>query len=217
MTGPQRIVCLTEEPTETLYALGEQDRIVDISGFTVRPAIARREKPKVSAFTSAKIGEILKLKWPQVDLKHGVIKLAPQDTKTERHRTIHLTKRVIEALSSQPHGLRIEHVFFNPKTGKPWNNIRKMFRRACEQAGVPDAWFHDLRRSFVTNARRRGVAESVVMRMSGHRTRAVFDRYNVVADEDVAAAVGQIEAGAAQEQKAAGLGQDLDKVEKRGS
>lgn len=59
--GPQRIVCLTEEPTEVLYALGEQDRIVGISGFTVRPPRARREKPKVSAFTSAKIGEILKL------------------------------------------------------------------------------------------------------------------------------------------------------------
>ena len=62
MAGPRRIVCLTEEPTEVLYALGEQDRIVGISGFTVRPAIARREKPKVSAFTSAKIGEILKLR-----------------------------------------------------------------------------------------------------------------------------------------------------------
>jgi iron complex transport system substrate-binding protein len=61
-TGPQRIVCLTEEPTEVLYALGEQDRIVGISGFTVRPAKARKEKPKVSAFTSAKIDEILKLK-----------------------------------------------------------------------------------------------------------------------------------------------------------
>ncbi len=59
--GPQRIVCLTEEPTETLYALGEQDRIVGISGFTVRPSIARKQKPKVSAFTSARIGEILKL------------------------------------------------------------------------------------------------------------------------------------------------------------
>ena len=59
--GPRRIVCLTEEPTEVLYALGEQDRIVGISGFTVRPARARKEKPKVSAFTSAKIDEILKL------------------------------------------------------------------------------------------------------------------------------------------------------------
>lgn len=59
--GPQRIVCLTEEPTEVLYALGAQARIVGISGFTVRPPQARKEKPKVSAFTSAKIGEILKL------------------------------------------------------------------------------------------------------------------------------------------------------------
>ena len=59
--SPQRIVCLTEEPTEVLYALGEQHRIVGISGFTVRPAIARKEKPKVSAFTSAKIDEILRL------------------------------------------------------------------------------------------------------------------------------------------------------------
>ena len=58
---PRRIVCLTEEPTEVLYALGEQDRIVGISGFTVRPPRARREKPRVSAFTSAKVDEILKL------------------------------------------------------------------------------------------------------------------------------------------------------------
>ena len=58
---PQRIVCLTEEPTETLYALGEADRIAGISGFTVRPPRARREKPKVSAFTSAKLDRILAL------------------------------------------------------------------------------------------------------------------------------------------------------------
>jgi iron complex transport system substrate-binding protein len=62
VSGPNRIVCLTEEPTEVLYALGEQERIVGISGFTVRPPSARREKPKVSAFTSAKIDRILELK-----------------------------------------------------------------------------------------------------------------------------------------------------------
>jgi iron complex transport system substrate-binding protein len=59
---PERIVCLTEEPTEVLYALGEQDRIVGISGFTVRPARARREKPKVAAFISARIDRILALR-----------------------------------------------------------------------------------------------------------------------------------------------------------
>lgn len=58
---PKRIVCMTEETVETLYLLGEQDRIVGISGFTVRPPRARREKPKVSAFTSAKIERILEL------------------------------------------------------------------------------------------------------------------------------------------------------------
>ena len=65
---PQRIVCLTEEPTEVLYALGQQHRIVGISGFTVRPPEARHEKPRVSAFTSAKVDKILAL---QPDLAIG--------------------------------------------------------------------------------------------------------------------------------------------------
>jgi iron complex transport system substrate-binding protein len=59
---PERIVCLTEETTETLYLLGEDRRIVGISGFTVRPPQARREKPRVSAFTSAKIDRIVELR-----------------------------------------------------------------------------------------------------------------------------------------------------------
>lgn len=60
--GPQRIVCLTEETTEWLYLLGQEHRIVGISGYTVRPRRAREEKPKVSAFLSAKIDKILELK-----------------------------------------------------------------------------------------------------------------------------------------------------------
>lgn len=59
--GPQRIVCLTEEPTEWLYLLGEERRIVGISGYTVRPPRARTEKPKVSAFLNAKIDKIVEL------------------------------------------------------------------------------------------------------------------------------------------------------------
>jgi iron complex transport system substrate-binding protein len=62
MFPPNRIVCLTEETVETLYLLGEQDRIVGISGYVVRPPQARREKPRVSAFTSANIDTILTLK-----------------------------------------------------------------------------------------------------------------------------------------------------------
>jgi iron complex transport system substrate-binding protein len=62
MYPPERIVCLTEETTETLYLLGEQDRIVGVSGYTVRPPRARKEKPRVSAFISADIPRILDLR-----------------------------------------------------------------------------------------------------------------------------------------------------------
>jgi iron complex transport system substrate-binding protein len=75
---PKRIVCLTEEPTETLYLLGEQERIVGISGFTVRPLQARKEKPIVSAFTSANIEKIIALKPDLVigfsDIQAGIAK-----------------------------------------------------------------------------------------------------------------------------------------------
>jgi iron complex transport system substrate-binding protein len=62
MFPPSRIVCLTEETVETLYLLGEQDRIVGVSGYVVRPPEARRDKPRVSAFTSANTEKILKLR-----------------------------------------------------------------------------------------------------------------------------------------------------------
>src|SRR5437764_15345247 len=61
MFPPERIVCLTEETVETLYLLGEEDRIVGVSGYAVRPPRVRREKPRVSAFTSADIPKILAL------------------------------------------------------------------------------------------------------------------------------------------------------------
>src|ERR1700729_2783207 len=74
---PRRIVCLTEETTETLYLLGEQDRIVGISGYTVRPPRARKEKPRVSAFISADVPKILALEPDLVltfsDLQAGIV------------------------------------------------------------------------------------------------------------------------------------------------
>jgi iron complex transport system substrate-binding protein len=77
MFPPGRIVCLTEETVETLYLLGEQDRIAGISGYVVRPPEARREKPRVSAFTSANIDKIIALQPDLVltfsDLQAGIV------------------------------------------------------------------------------------------------------------------------------------------------
>ena len=156
-------------------------------------------------------GEILHLRWSQLDLREGTIRLAPQDTKGGEHRTVYLTGRTLQALNALPRRLATDYVFVNPLTGKPWQETRKMFRRACQNAKLEGIWFHDLRRSFVTNARRRGVPESVVMKLSGHKTRSVFDRYNVVSEDDLKSAVRRIESGSTAE-LAAFLGHDLDTV-----
>jgi iron complex transport system substrate-binding protein len=104
---PQRIVCLTEETTETLYLLGEQDRIVGISGFTVRPPQARKEKPKISAFTSAKIDAILDLQPDlvlgfsnlQADIARDLIK-AGVEVYVFNHRSVDGILRMVATLGA---------------------------------------------------------------------------------------------------------------------
>jgi len=76
MFPPERIVCLTEETVETLYLIGEERRIVGISGYTVRPPRARREKPRVSAFTSADIPKIVALE-PDLVLTFSDLQAGP--------------------------------------------------------------------------------------------------------------------------------------------
>jgi len=102
---PERIICLTEETTETLYLLGEERRIVGISGFTVRPPRARREKPKVSAFTSAKIDRIVELRPDlvlgfsdlQADIAADLIR-AGIEVHVFNHRSVGEILRMIAAL-----------------------------------------------------------------------------------------------------------------------
>jgi integrase len=72
-------------------------------------------------------------------------------------------------------------------------HLQRSFRRAVRTAGLQGLWLHDLRQSFVTHARKAGIPESVVMRISGHKTRAVFDRYNVVDESDLRLAARTLE------------------------
>jgi integrase len=99
----------------------------------------------------------------------------------------------VEALDRLPRGLAGTYVFRNPATGKPWAEIRKAFRKAAREAKLENLWVHDLRRSFVTNARKAGNPESVVMKLSGHKTASVFARYNIVSEEDLRQAVSRLQ------------------------
>jgi integrase len=189
--------------------------MIDEPTFTTLLEVADPElRPMILVLydTGMRKTEMLSLRWSQVDFRRGAIELGARDTKTKKARTIWLTARVVQALKGIPRRLGVEYVFVNPETGTRWDDARKPFKRACHQLGLDHLWIHDLRRSFVTNSRRRGVPESVVMRMSGHRTRNVFDRYNIVNDEDVRNAVKLIEAGRERElgEVAAAPGKDLD-------
>jgi integrase len=143
-------------------------------------------------------GEILNLQWVMIKLKDRNIRLPKEITKTDQPRTVPLTERTVQALRKAQRSLG-GFVFVNPRTDKRRYDFKKAFAKACSKSEIEGLWFHDLRRSFVTNARRRGVGESVVMKVTGHKTRAVFDRYNVIDDSDIQAAARCIEIGREQE------------------
>jgi hypothetical protein len=77
--------------------------------------------------------------------------------------------------------------------GRPVKGFRKVWDKVCTSAGVPGLLFHDLRRSGVRNLRRLGVQESVAMRISGHKTRSVYERYNIVDGADLADAASRLD------------------------
>lgn len=143
--------------------------------------------------------ELRLLRRAALDLERKAIRLRPEDTKTGRARVVPLTERVVAAIRSLPTPLESEYVFVNPETGEPWNDPYRLFKRVCTELGIEGVWLHDMRRSFSTNARRRGSSESEVMKVTGHTTRSTFDRYNIVDEEDAREVIRRLEAGAASE------------------
>jgi Phage integrase family len=90
--------------------------------------------------------EVLNLRWSQLDLKAGAVRLEAEDTKTDEPRVVYLTERVLQAISEQPRLLHAEFVFVNPATGLPWQDLQGALERARKAAGLDGVWVHDLRR-----------------------------------------------------------------------
>ncbi len=134
-------------------------------------------------------GEIRSLTWADVDLVAGVIRLRAAHSKNKRPRTLVLRGELGAVIERRTAARRLEcpHVFH--RNGKPLGNFRKAWSAACEAAGIGGRLFHDLRRSAVRNLVRAGTPERVAMAISGHKTRSVFDRYNIVSEDDLAAAM----------------------------
>jgi len=136
--------------------------------------------------------EVLGLRWSQVDLKEGWVRLPPASSKNREGRLAYLPLGLLEVLKAQAEatrtlererGLIVPFVFH--KSGAPIGSFRKAWRKACKLAGVPGRLFHDLRRTAVRNMVRAGIPERVAMQISGHKTRSVFERYNIVSEGDL--------------------------------
>jgi integrase len=152
----------------------------------------------IAYHTGMRRGEILKLRWPMVDMKAQTITLEAKITKDDEKRIIPISDSLYETLKGIPKALHDDHVLLF--RGKPLKGIGKALQRACAKAEIPYGrkvkngfTFHDLRHSFNTNMRKAGVPESVIMAITGHSTREMFDRYNTVDVDDTREAVNQLE------------------------
>jgi integrase len=155
---------------------------------------------------------LLKLKVAQVDLKRRTIRLLAGETKNDEGRTVFMTNEVYELLRGCVTGKKASDFVFTREDGTPVRDFRGAWWRLCEDAGLgsfvryrdskgkqQQRWegllFHDLRRSAVRNMVRDGVHESTAMKISGHKTPAIFQRYNIVSESDLADAARKMEHG----------------------
>jgi integrase len=153
-------------------------------------------------------GEVFGLGWRHVDLQRGALRLEPGETKNLEGRTAFLPADLVEELRA--HRARVEalqrqlgrvlpDVFVwltGRRAGRPIGDFRKTWLRACSEAGSPGLLVHDLRRSGIRNMVRAGITEHTAMKISGHKTRSVFDRYDIVDENDLQAAARTLAASA---------------------
>jgi integrase len=157
-----------------------------------------------------RLGEFRKLRWDQVDLGAGEIRLERKQTKGKAPRVLPFYDDEVRGwMERQREFSTGERVFCwkqNAKRGvakeKGLGSHLKGWDRACEEAGLPGLLFHDLRRSAVRNMERAGIPRSVAMRISGHKTESVYKRYDIVSEGDLKEAARKMEAFKKSQKKA---------------
>jgi integrase len=154
-------------------------------------------------YTGCRKAEILGLRWSQVDLVHRMIRLEAGETKNDEPRIIPLRVEELYQSISMQRSIHDERFPESPwvfsRQGERIVNFYKAWENACKAAGLvdgdgePNKLFHDLRRTGVRNLIRADVPEKVAMLISGHKTRSVFERYNIVNERDVIDAMRRLD------------------------
>jgi len=140
--------------------------------------------------TGWRMSEITDLTWNQVDLDNGIVRLEPGETKNDDGRTVYLDEELQGVFNGQWEARKksrklTPYVFPNMDGTGLISDFRGSWQTACTDANIGKKLFHDFRRTAVRNMVRAGIPEAVAMKISGHKTRSVFDRYNIVNDADL--------------------------------
>ncbi len=145
----------------------------------------------IAYYTGLRIGEVLGLEWSQVDLHEGKLALTPLQTKTETPRIVYFPPDLHMVLTEAKRRHEAKYPtcpWVCHRFGKRLLEIRGSWHKACHRVGLEGRLIHDFRRTAVRNMTRAGIPEKVAMAISGHKTRSVFDRYNIVNEGDLKAA-----------------------------
>jgi integrase len=153
----------------------------------------------VGFWTGWRKSELLRLERRQMDLESGTLRLDPGTTKNKQGRTVYLPREALSVLKEwdekttaleRERGITVRYVFHNE--GRPIRNFYHAWRSACNRAGVAGRMLHDFRRAAARNYIRAGVSERVAMELLGHKTRAIFDRYNITSEQDLREAADKV-------------------------
>lgn len=140
--------------------------------------------------TGWRVSEISGLTWNQVDREQGIVRLEVGETKNDEARTVYLDEELNAVFKHQWETRKATekltpYVFTNIDSTDKIKDFRRSWKKACKYSKIGKRLFHDLRRTAVRNMVRAGIPERVAMMVSGHKTRSVFDRYNIVSDTDL--------------------------------
>lgn len=175
----------TDNVRESFLTMADVDAICEEIADNLVPVV------RFAALTGWRKGEVLSLRWRQVDFEAGMVHLEPGTTKNDEGRTFPFNalpplEELLRRQRKQTDKVErcknkiVAHVFH--RDGDKIKSMIGAWNGATERAGVPDAWFHDLRRTAVRNLERAGVPRSVATKLTGHKTESVYRRY-AIADE----------------------------------
>ena len=136
--------------------------------------------------------EILGLTWEEIDMAGGVIRLSPARSKTLVGRILPISQPIAEALARRRARRDPDSPLVFHRDGIPVRRWRTAWRTACQAAGVPTRFLHDCRRTAARNLIRANVPERVAMLLTGHKSRAIFDRYNIIHEQELLDAGDQL-------------------------